>query len=244
MNTYIKIFGERNSGTTYLEELIALNTQAVVLKLNPSNLVATFLRKFIVLEDVYLRMNHNLHLGWKHGVPDQEVIGHFAKVHKLSFLTISKDPYSFLLSLYKRPYHLNCAGLSFAQFIEAKFPLRVRDNLPLEESLTPVELWNKKNRAFLDSHLGNVPSLHVRYEDLLEDTEESLFVISRALDLNLNDNFIQVSGSTKGADLGFSEYRKYYLSRSWLKALTRTDIDAINKQLDRELVREIGYELI
>ncbi len=44
-------------------------------------------------------------LGWKHSIPGLDVIKKSAKSNQTLFITITKNPYSFLLSLHQCPHH-------------------------------------------------------------------------------------------------------------------------------------------
>jgi hypothetical protein len=91
-NPNIKVFGERNSGTIYLEKLLQKN-----FKIN----IADFQT-----------------LGWKHRLaPDKEELAK-ADEH-LIYLILIKNPYSWLRSMHRKPYnHEELKKLSFNQFIE------------------------------------------------------------------------------------------------------------------------------
>ena len=74
---YIQIFGERNSGTNYLKQLLEIN-------LDPKIEIGS---KF----------------GWKHGFTHKRAIKNKDTEHTL-FLVLTKDPYSWLISMNQRPH--------------------------------------------------------------------------------------------------------------------------------------------
>ncbi len=93
---YIKIYGERNSGTIYLEWLLKKNLKA--------NIAETY------------------DLGWKHRIaPSPEELNESIKKNVI-FLCLVKNPYSWLLSLHMRPYQHDCLKkLSFSDFLKYSY---------------------------------------------------------------------------------------------------------------------------
>ena len=78
---YVKIFGERNSGTTYLHELLENN-----------------------MIDVKLyNSGYNGGTGWKHGVPKMEL---FNNEREVLFIFIVRDLESWLKSMFNNQYNL------------------------------------------------------------------------------------------------------------------------------------------
>src|SRR3990172_11475666 len=114
----IKIYGERNTGTNYLDGLIQLNLNTELLR----GVVPWYIEKLFngseIAKDMYFKITYRENLGWKHSlVPSPEII---AKMHlqtkNLIILTITKNPYSWLLSLYRNPYHSKSKLTSFHEF--------------------------------------------------------------------------------------------------------------------------------
>lgn len=76
----IKIFGERNSGTNYLEQLLNKNIQEV-------NIFSSYYKGGS---------------GWKHGFPRIEL---FSNLNEVLFIFIIRDFDSWIKSMYVNPYH-------------------------------------------------------------------------------------------------------------------------------------------
>ena len=64
---YVKVYGERNSGTKYVEALIRLNLQAPVLP--GTEAMWLYIRRRHWAIDMYFRFFQPWRLGWKHAVP-------------------------------------------------------------------------------------------------------------------------------------------------------------------------------
>ena len=80
-NNTIKIYGERNSGNNYLIKLLDSN----IINLNPSA----------------WKMHTEARFGWTHGLP---IPTDEANILKINFIILVKNPYSWLLSLYRNPH--------------------------------------------------------------------------------------------------------------------------------------------
>lgn len=249
-NTIIKVYGERNTGTNYLHDLIAENLQIELLPgIMPSSFV--FRQKFLLRQefiiDLYDRLTYHKTLGWKHAlVADKEQILK-SKVYndkKIFFVTITKNPYSWLLSLYMRPYHLKVnKDMSFREFIQMPWESvsRERSKKIFEN---PIQLWNEKNRAYME--LGkNFDTVNVTYEDLLYSPEAIVEKIKDRFSLNnKSDGFKNIMDSTKSESTKFEDYRDYYLQEAWKEKLADDDIGFINQFLNKEILEYFKYEMI
>jgi Sulfotransferase domain len=91
----VKVFGERNSGSIYLEWLLTHNLK-------------------VKLVDHWV-------LGWKHRLaPDPTELT--SEVADLSFVVIAKNPYAWTLSQHRRPHHYEeLRKLPFADFLRFPF---------------------------------------------------------------------------------------------------------------------------
>ena len=112
------------------------------------------------------------------------------------------------------------------------------------EYANPIDLWNVKTSSYkLLSNYGR--HLHIRYEDLLFDPEGTIDIIAASFGMKRNGaTFKDIKKSTKHANLSSLDYKDYYLDKHWLKKLNSDDIVFINSQIDKILIKEIGYETI
>jgi hypothetical protein len=150
----VKIYGERNTGTNYLTKLMERN---FLVKLLPGVVpkYVTSLQKYFhdneSVRDLYFRFTFPKNLGWKHSLV--KPVDHLQKYKitstNLFFITLTKNPYSWLLSLYKKPYHSCIASYSdFDDFLIMPWGTVQRENSPLYYK-NPIDLWNCKNRSYL-----------------------------------------------------------------------------------------------
>ncbi len=247
MPSVLKIYGERNSGTNYLSQLIALNLPQV--RLLPG-VVPRWLQLFFpraeTPRDLYFQRTFKRNLGWKHAMaPTAEQLAHVVyPPQHLYFVTLTKNPYAWLLSLYRRPYHL--AGKkpeSFLAFLQQPWPVVRRENYDQPQFQNPIDMWNQKNHAYI--RLKNYALvLHLRYEDLLASPEQAVARIADFVHQPLTTIFRNIERSTKGDPLDFSSYQTYYLQEAWREKLSSEEIRYINSFLDPNVVSFFGYTLL
>jgi hypothetical protein len=246
MPKLIKIYGERNTNTKYLSQLVRLNLEAREL---PGVIPPGIQRmQGLVpgrewLRDVYFHFTYPYNLGWKHTrVKPVEVLMNYKSVRDngLAILTVTKNPYAWLLSLYRNPYHqYGNRVVNFEDFVQSPWRTVLRDNT--ERILeNPVQLWNIKNGAYLN--LPEVVALNTTSEAVLEDPASIIdemacrFSISR-----LSRQFVDYVQSTTEAGKSREFYRDYYLGERWRDEISGDAIAAINRFVDRQIMRRFGY---
>jgi hypothetical protein len=260
----LKIYGERNSGTNFLTRLIRRNFQCELipgtlaearpgyreiieqeLETRISDMGKRILARQIRLDD-FFRGNLWTTLGWKHGVPPAEVIRNYPDRDRTLFVTISKNPYAWVLSLFRRPYENTALDRmnDLSSFINEPWITGSRENTPAYLE-SPVELWNLKADGY--QRLANVAvTVNVRYEDLLDAPMQFLQIIENYLERRTKKFELPVE-PTKSDDVGhkdFDYYRDYYLNERWRKELGHEHIMAINRFLEPAIVEKSGYKII
>ena len=258
MKKLIKIYAERNTGTNYLENLISMNLDVKILKGNfpfPVYLFGYIIQKkmpnlfkdyfiFETFEDLYYKMSSSINLGWKHElITPQRIKEIEAYKNPVCFISLIKNPYSWLLSLHRNPYGAAEINTSFEQFLTEPFKTLKRENHP-EPFENPIILWNEKNKSYLQLK-NNFPAIYIKYEDLLSDPKSAIDSISRQINLEKRfDDFKNITESTKEKSKDFSYYKNYYLKEIWKEKLNKKSIEIINKYLDEDLLNYFSYEKI
>jgi hypothetical protein len=238
----LKIFGERNTGTNYLTALIALNLQASLI--GGGVPVKKGLLRNPFLFDLFYNTLYPGHLGWKHSFPDHQRISRHIVSNETGLITLTKNPYSFLLSLYKRPYHYkgDLPG-KFGDFIRSPWHTLRREHSKSTSFDNPIVLWNLKNRAYIDLQ-RSFPSrtVNLNYEMLITDPETTILYLSDFFSLErVSEVFQNKFESTKGGVMNFDGYHQYYLQEEWISQLKAEDIAFINQWLDQEVMVHFGY---
>ncbi len=242
MRKKVKIFGERNTGTNYITDMILKNFSVKVLSDGPPY---SWEKRFGLSETSmsnYFLLTKWRNLGWKHAKIEVENLS----VHECFFVVVIKNPYSWLLSLHKRPYHNPAASdLSFSEFIRTPWPTMKCDGLDAK-LVMPVELWNKKNRSYYEFCKQVKSSLLISYEGVLDSPVDFLSSLSTILGEDIRGEVKLQNTGSKSSDKHrtFSNYRDYYLNEMWREKITKEDVVYVNSELDEQLVNNLGYSLI
>ncbi|WP_005033526.1 hypothetical protein [Holophaga foetida] len=249
MTLLLKMYGERNTNTNYLSRLIQANLHVeeipgvvppAVMKLQ------SMLPGNELVRDIYFGLAYGRNLGWKHGrVKSADDLGGYSLVRRnnIAFLSITKNPYSWLLSLHRRPYHQYYSiKPDFETFLQRPWKTLFRDNAG-SVLKSPVELWNVKNRSYLQ--LAELNGLNLTTEGIFEDPESVIETIQARFSVaRKSGEFVQIGQSTKGDDKDFEYYRSYYLDEKWRDELSGNATAIINGMLDRDLMSAFGYRVL
>ncbi|MEW6079401.1 MAG: hypothetical protein AB1724_16465 [Thermodesulfobacteriota bacterium] len=243
----IKIYGERNTGTNYLGRLIDLNLNARQLP----GVVPPFISKLQkilpgneIIRDLYFSLSFSSNLGWKHTRVSPAALKTSPLVNSnLVILTVTRNPYAWLLSLYRRPYHQRYAdNPSFETFLQRPWKTTRRDNTG-RILKNPVELWNIKNNAYLG--LQGLAALNLTAEGILADPAGVMKQISGRFSIpRRTDRFVDHERSTKDRGKDVHYYRDYYLNEKWKSDLSAGALAIINEFVDRRLMDYFGYQIL
>ncbi len=244
---WIKIFAERNTGSGYLERLLAENLEIDCLEGGLPRSIRKFFPESERARDWFFHLTRKKNLGWKHAFAPSpgELDAAHVDATRILFLTITKNPYAWLISLYRRPYHARRSYESFSQFLSEPWETVAREGAQTAFA-NPIEMWNQKNASYL--RLGEYATrLVCRYEDLVEDPLRFLETLCN--DHNISprrEPFVNVHTATKKQDRAksFEDYREYYLNERWRAELDREDTRLINQGLNNKLMSQLRYDWI
>ena len=247
----LKLYGERNTGSRYLERILRHNIRAEV----PPGVAPFWVARLQAIapgkdgvRDLWFRRTFERNLGWKHAQVDvQGLHGLGAAIDDVHFLALVKNPYSWLLSLGKRSYHRKSSARAESDKLELlltePWPTVGRDNGPPSYG-NAIEMWNCKARSYLEL-AEDFPTTLLPYEQLLSDPAAAVEAIRRAGGFEWKrGGFENLPESTKetGKDTAF--YSDYYLNERWRDRLSAGQIAMINERLDRPLAERLGYTLL
>lgn len=242
MDKKVKVYGERNCGTNYLIKLLHQNFHC--------NLIRGVVPKVAKWKssedskDEFFNSHFQDTLGWKHGRIQLSKLLPIIEQGDVYFITISKNPFAFLWSLYQRPYHMiGEKPVDFKSFLTSPWYLRKRDNIDKSYCENPIELWNLKNKSYLElKEKYDCNSVQIRYESLLLNSLDVLSKITSKLGLEKKRNdFSNIENSTKDSTLQFSDYQSYYLKKEYLNNYSEDDYNFVLKYLDKDILSGIGY---
>ncbi len=248
---YLKIYGERNCGTHYLARLVAQNLAATLLP----GVAPTRLRRFFrrwpsrreQVIDLYFTLTFRYNLGWKHMcAPSRAQLARSARpLEHTFFVFLVKNPYAWLLSLHRRPYHHPQPAAAFATFIRSPWPALGREHAPQPIFPHPVALWNQKVASYIRL-LPSVRGMMLRYEDLVAAPEQALQDLAERGGFPWkSEHFRNVIPSAKG-DTGknFYDYQRYYREARWKDAFSEEDRAFLRHHLDMALLHKLGYDIL
>ncbi len=253
--TFIRVFGERNTGTRALLLMLeaqktVITRQVAVRKIydRPENagLRAQISQSFDlpwrrIYSDAIRDMEHTDLCPtqmWKHTAIRWDTVFAAKKAHVVFAV---RNPYSWFISLAKNPYHI--FGLrpeTLAAFATQPWMTQLRDNLaPVLPS--PMALWQQKNTAYQAFQArAEVPVTVIRFEDFVADTVGE---ITRVLDGFgvAHENIRDIAGSTKEDGQSLQEITAFYAREGWKSRLTSGLVQIINEQIDWDLAAKYGY---
>jgi len=192
MDLNIKLFGERNTATRAVKQMLR-NTDGVQMfntkrpdevgNVEWANMVASI---NLYITDGWRRVymdalrdnvaHHNVPLAmWKHAAPvwddafvDQDVATIFCV----------RNPYSWALSMARKPYHMKATRTGdFLTFIKRPWLTERRDNVDIVLR-SVMDLWTQKMRAYAEfadqAELSGGRYAYVRFEDFIDDPAGAL----------------------------------------------------------------------
>jgi len=255
---FVKVFGERNTGTRALIKMLAAQPEIRLQpcgEVAPSNRPQNFLlREQIemtyrgkwrkVYRDALFDTEHMTACptqAWKHSLP---VWDRAFKKKQARVIFCVRNPYSWILSLSKRPYHQRGPRTrSVSQLVSQPWLTLARDNMaPLLRS--PMDLWNYKLSAYREfAKVSDVPFQFLKFEEFVSAPEVE---VRRALGtFEVPSNQIRaIPNSTKTEKTSLNDIAKYYETEEWRGNLTAELVSRINDLVDWELAEHFGYTRI
>ncbi len=196
------------------------------------------------LIDHYFKASCQKNFGWKHALISSTLLQTIAKSPtSVCFITITKNPYPWLLSLYNNPYHAQKTYETFEEFLTEPWVAVGREHFQNNFG-NPIEMWNRKNASYLA--LADVaPTIRVRYEDVLANPVKSIEDIATRFDIPKKLKTVRnIQVSTKEKEKDFSYYQNYYLGELWKKELSGKAITFINARIDKKIMTFFNYKLL
>ena len=219
--TRLQIFGQRCSGTNFLEQLLWSNFQNI-------KLVSKF--------------------GFKHAWKAQ-IAKKISKSPETKIIIIIRNPFDWLRSLHREPHHCpDLYGLTFSTFLkhsveafvgpEWNDPLKanrdkVKQNEQLEHFSNVIEMRNLKNKLFLNiSSQFEDQVIVINYEKLRDKSDITLDEIATKFGLKRLKEYKGVTTYKKTGDV--------YKAKS-LPRISRSDLKFIRESIDWETEAFYGY---
>jgi hypothetical protein len=240
----VKVYGERNSGTRYLSALLAANFRLDLLRDEAPRVVTWLSFDSQGMRDWYFALTGRRNLGWKHRLPPSpdELAALGERARDVRFVTLVKNPYSWLLSLLRRPYNAVRPYASVTELVTAPWVTVGRERAP-PAFADAVAMWNAKAAANLALPAGRTANL--RYEDLLADPAAEVLRLERDLGFERRGHeLVNVEASTKRSAQTFDDYRRYYLEERWRERLSPAEVALISERLDPAVMQACRYKVL
>lgn len=251
---FIKVFGERNTGTRALIRMLSAQKGVQMRPLGergalnlPQNadlravIEGAYKGKWRKVYRDALRDNEQVLAcptkAWKHALP----VWDRAFVEKRAHVVFCvRNPYSWVLSLARRPYHQKGPKTSrVLDFVTQPWLTVSRDNMDAVLR-SPMELWNGKVAGYgAFTRQASVPVRVIQFESFVADPEGEVRQILSDFGIPFGD--VSPVTSTKNPEITLEEISTYYRREDWKKTLTADVVTAINGSIDWELAAQYGY---
>ena len=174
---YFKIYGERNSGTNFVTQLLLKNTN-------------------LLEHSSYYKGG----TGWKHGFPRLNLFNDNIRKQTL-FVVIIRDLEKWLVSMFKSPYSLD-PGKSLFSFVNGDLKINEKRkdhdvNIYKEENKNIVKLRYSKINSYLEFYKKVENIIFVNLEDLQDNNNKMLDFLKDKFQINIKPKLIKVEKHTK-----------------------------------------------
>lgn len=257
MSMKVKVFGERNTGTRATIAMIRGASGVETLATQP--LSPEDEAHFAAWEDrvesaysgpwrrVYREAVRDLRAerrgptgAWKHGCAHYEPA---FKAQGINVMFLVRNPYSWILSLYRKPYHQQSSReVDFDLFLRRPWKTVARDET---SSLlaSPLELWNHKLASYRDfataARADDLATTTMRFEDFVTHPSRALNAALSAM--GYRPSGLRTLAPTKPMGKKARERRYYYGQEQWRRDLIVEDVAFINNVIDWDLAEQFGY---
>lgn len=212
----IKIIGERCSGTNYLELLLMRN-----------------------FDNIEMCKRY----GSKHQMRKKLLIKKILK--KDLFIIIHRNPYDWIRSMHKEPHHApELLYMGFSKFIRNEWKTfdfsdwisinknQLENSKILEQFENIMQLRNDKLYYFLNLPIKEENIIHIRYEDLKNQKNQTLESIEKKFDLIRKSDFQDITTYKK-------TNKKY--SKSHYNSISKKDLAFINMNINWDQESILNY---
>ena len=240
------VLGERNSGTNYVDQLIAAN---LPVEMATGVIPARYARAAQRLPPEWRERAIDTWFGvtrtvWKHGVLDDVALRRL-QARAIVPVAVAKHPLAWAVSMRQRPYHRFEHHADVAAFCSTPWRTIRRERAGRRTFANCFELWAAKHLAFLDAADRGHLSLW-RYEAVIDDELAHLVELADRLGLPAPTEVAGVARSTKaevaGDERDASAIREQYRSEAW-RAEVPDEIVDLARRTCGAVAERIGYQL-
>lgn len=192
-----KVMGERNSGTNFVQDLLALNFDVELL----ANAMPYTARHVELLDRVPLTaqgrdavfhravdLNHDWefhrHAGWKHACLTDRHFTDYPDADRTLFVCVIRHPALWLQSMFRAPFgtfQSDSRARGIGEFLVTPWITRPRDEIGELVLESPAHLWAHKVDSYLRQQAARPNVLVLRHEDILRKHALCLDLIANLL---------------------------------------------------------------
>lgn len=257
---HVKVFGERNTGTHFLNALLECNTDLEVLEhganKRPIERTTAIMRRHslagnseearYVLErmiDAERMVEYSSTFGWKHAAVSLSQLQSSPLFEDTQFIFLVRNPWRFISSLHHNPYHLIPRPPSdFLSFLSTPFVATERDGFDDCFVASPVDFWNRKVGSYVEVMDQQCSCLLVRYEDLVLQPAEILTSLAGVCRVAARLTIPEHTSPTwKQGQRSYAEYREEVIGYDPRRQLGLAAYREIQSRLDPALLQRMGY---
>ena len=178
---------------------------------------------------------------WKHSAPRYHAD---FRTYDVRVLFTVRNPYSWILSLFKRPYHfLGPRQTEFETFLRFPWMTMGRDHVD-KVLMSPMDLWSKKLGAYqsfeAEALAQGTRVSTMRFEDFVQDPALHLGEALKPL-VDVPVQVEELASPTKKGGLAAAERRSYYGSEGWRSGLSTSSVAFINERVNWDIAARYGY---
>lgn len=248
----IKIFGERNTGTNVIKEMIKTNTKSFVFPgtaREVSNSIGEEIRarkkagllgneeKEQMIDEVFSGLD--LLRQWKHTATRFQLNNDISDTH---FIFTVREPRSWLVGLFKKPYHILVDKPdNFTDFATLDWRVVARDNVA-KPCYKPMDLYAEKLYSYMEFinelEKKNISYSVVRFESFVQN-QEAIFDDLKYYFDSPSTEFREVNDSTKDKAKDSQFYKQYYENEIWKEEFP--GVMDISSPIDNATSRFFGF---
>jgi hypothetical protein len=242
----VLVVGERNSGTNYVDQLVAANlavtTAAGVIPARYARAAQRLPEEW--RERVIDTWFSTTRTVWKHGLIDDAAVRRLRR-RDVFPVGVVKHPLAWAVSMRQRPYHRFEHHTDLADFCSTPWRTIGRERTGRRTFANCFELWAVKQRALLDlADRGD--ALVWRYEAVMEDELAHLVELADRLSVPAPSSVAAVGPSTKADVAGDARdaaaIREQYQTEAW-RAEVPAEIVDLARGSCGDVADRLGYAI-
>lgn len=247
----VKIFGERNTGTNLISQLLKQNFMVELCPGTVSEISPELLAKLKNLRETGATMQEEENFidtvfanrppmeWWKHSATRFSA----DEVDDIHLIFTTREPLSWLVGLYRSPHHILIdKPHNLLDFSQSDWQVVGRDNVE-KRFYTPLRLYAEKLKSYRSLirklEVRHISHTLIKFEEAVTD-QNSIYRMLTNIFEPVPGAFKEIAQSTKDRNKNSAFYASYYASETWREEFP--EIHAVQNPIDEELSSFFGFE--